>query len=271
MVNDNPGQRAGRRKSAGGYRAVVYAVLVHLVVLALLVVSFRFTSQPEPPQVMQARVVEDDGARKEVERLRREQEAKIQEELKRQEQLKRQEELKAQQTQRETAEAEKQRQAAETEAKRAAEQKRKQEEERKRQAAEAEKKRQAEAQRKQEAERRQEAESALKQQLAAEEQELAQARAQTEIARYEALIRQKVERNWARPPGAPQGMECRVRVRLVASGEVLQATVVQSSGNAAFDRSVENAVYKASPLPIPDDKTLFDYFRELEFKFRPEG
>jgi colicin import membrane protein len=62
-----------------------------------------------------------------------------------------------------------------------------------------------------------------------------------------------------------------VRVRLVAGGEVLQATVVQSSGNAAFDRSVENAVYKASPLPIPDDKALFDYFRELEFKFRPEG
>jgi hypothetical protein len=34
---------------------------------------------------------------------------------------------------------------------------------------------------------------------------------------------------------------------------------------------VENAVYKASPLPLPEDKDLFEHFRELELRFRPEG
>ncbi len=51
----------------------------------------------------------------------------------------------------------------------------------------------------------------------------------------------------------------------------MEADVVQSSGDPVFDRSVENAVYRASPLPLPDDSALFPYFRELEFTFRPES
>ena len=125
--------------------------------------------------------------------------------------------------------------------------------------------------------RRKEAERNLKEQLAVVEKSRQQQRrqeeqtqqAKSEIAKYEALIKQKVERSWARPPSAQKGMECIVRVRLVLSGEVIQAQVLRSSGNAAFDRSVENAVYKASPLPLPEDKALFDHFRELEFKFKP--
>jgi colicin import membrane protein len=61
-----------------------------------------------------------------------------------------------------------------------------------------------------------------------------------------------------------------VHVRLTPSGEVLSANVVRSSGNAVFDRSVENAVYKAAPLPLPGDPTLFDNFREIRFVFDPD-
>jgi colicin import membrane protein len=119
----------------------------------------------------------------------------------------------------------------------------------------------------------------MKEQLAREEQERAEARRQaeqaardqSELARYEGLIRQRVEHNWVRPAGWSRGMECIVRVRLVPTGEVISATVIRSSGDAAFDRSVENAVYKASPLPLPEDKGLFEHFRELELRFRPEG
>ena len=46
--------------------------------------------------------------------------------------------------------------------------------------------------------------------------------------------------------------------------------MVRSSGNEIFDRSVEYAVYKAAPLPLPEDPTLFDNFREIEFLFNPE-
>jgi colicin import membrane protein len=48
------------------------------------------------------------------------------------------------------------------------------------------------------------------------------------------------------------------------------AVVVRGSGNAAFDRSVENAVHKASPLPLPPDPTLFEHYREIEFLFNPQ-
>jgi colicin import membrane protein len=45
--------------------------------------------------------------------------------------------------------------------------------------------------------------------------------------------------------------------------------IVQSSGDPVFDRSVESAVYKAAPLPIPPDAALFTYFRQINFVFKP--
>lgn len=97
------------------------------------------------------------------------------------------------------------------------------------------------------------------------------ARVRREQARVAALIRKKVERYWLRPAGWTKGMDCVVRVRLAPTGELLSATIARSSGSPAFDRSVENAVYKAAPLPLPEDKALFEHFRELELRFRPEG
>jgi hypothetical protein len=38
---------------------------------------------------------------------------------------------------------------------------------------------------------------------------------------------------------------------------------------ALFDRSVENAVHKASPMPLPKDAAVFKYFRELRLIFKP--
>ena len=61
-----------------------------------------------------------------------------------------------------------------------------------------------------------------------------------------------------------------MRVRLIPGGEVLEAKIVRSSGDAVFDRSVENAVQKASPLPLPENPELLEQFREIEFIFRPE-
>jgi len=96
------------------------------------------------------------------------------------------------------------------------------------------------------------------------------ARALAKVGKYGALIRQKISRSWNRPPGTAKGLQSIVRVRLVPGGEVLEATVVRSSGVSLFDLSVKHAVYKASPLPIPPDPELFDYFRDIEFLFNPE-
>ena len=70
---------------------------------------------------------------------------------------------------------------------------------------------------------------------------------------------------------ATQGLKCTIQVKLLPSGEVIEATVINSSGDVVFDRSAENAVNKASPLPVPQDKALFnDEFRTFTFVFKPE-
>ncbi len=95
--------------------------------------------------------------------------------------------------------------------------------------------------------------------------------AQSTAARYQDLIRDRVERSWLRPVGLPDGLQCVLAVRLDPFGEVLEARIVRSSGNPLFDRSAESAVKKASPLPVPSDVTIYNrFFREFQFKFNPE-
>ena len=86
---------------------------------------------------------------------------------------------------------------------------------------------------------------------------------------YIAQIKAKIERNWLRPPGTALGLKCVVRVSQIPGGEVVQAEIETSSGNIAFDRSVEDAVLRSSPLPTPKDPSLFD--RNIVIKFEPEA
>ena len=270
LGGDTPSGNA--RTLPGGRKAIVYAVLVHLALLALVVVGFRWQTKPAvaPTKVVQAQAVNDAETQKEIERRKKQEREREQQETK---QKREQEER-----ERKAADVKRRQEQAKI-----TEQKRKEEDKRK--AAEAEKKRkdetrQTEVKKKKDTEeRRKSAESGLKEQLVREEKERTEAkakaeqtaRAQSELARVEGLIRQKVERNWVRSAGWTKGMECVVRVRLAPTGEVITATVARPSGSPAFDRSVENAVYKASPLPLPEDKDLFEHFRELELRFRPEG
>jgi TonB family protein len=56
----------------------------------------------------------------------------------------------------------------------------------------------------------------------------------------------------------------------MSDGTVISAEVISSSGDEIFDRSVENAVEKSSPLPVPNDKELFaEEFRTFQFLFNP--
>jgi colicin import membrane protein len=84
-------------------------------------------------------------------------------------------------------------------------------------------------------------------------------------------IKQKVNRNWMRPSSTTAGSKCTIRVRLMSDGTVIDAEVISSSGDEDFDRSAENAVNKASPLPVPNDKELFAReFRSFQFLFDPK-
>jgi len=106
----------------------------------------------------------------------------------------------------------------------------------------------------------------LQAQLAAEEE---RARAQSALAEFIPYIQDKIQRNWLRPPGSPAGLSCLVKVRLIPGGDVASVSVIRSSGDSVFDRSVEQAVRKASPLPLPQDAKLFTHFREINFNFDP--
>lgn len=95
---------------------------------------------------------------------------------------------------------------------------------------------------------------------------------QSEVSKYKGLIRGQITRNWIFPASYQKGMKCKVLVRLIPSGDVVSVRIIQSSGNSAFDRSVEMAVNKASPLPVPKSSSgLFDHFREVEFVFDPNA
>lgn len=90
---------------------------------------------------------------------------------------------------------------------------------------------------------------------------------------YVAIINNTVASNWDIPPSARNGMTAVLGIRLVPTGEVISVDVIQGSGNAAFDRSVEQAVRRAERFPELQDisTTLFETtFRNLTITFRPE-
>jgi colicin import membrane protein len=85
--------------------------------------------------------------------------------------------------------------------------------------------------------------------------------------RYITLLRNRIQSAWIKPPSARAGVDCLVEVTQVPGGEVTAARVTQCNGDAAVRQSIENAVYRASPLPEPPDPALFE--RNLELRFKP--
>jgi colicin import membrane protein len=90
------------------------------------------------------------------------------------------------------------------------------------------------------------------------------------VDRYVVVIRQQIERSWLKPAANTEGLSCEVQVRLIPGGDVVPGgvSIIKSSGNASFDRSVETAIYKAAPLPVPSGP-LFESFRYLRLNFNP--
>ena len=107
-----------------------------------------------------------------------------------------------------------------------------------------------------------------------ESQDLAQEAAGDEEAVAQSFrygIYQRVVSNWSRPPSARNGMQARLQVELVPTGDVVAVMLVESSGNAAFDQSAEAAVKKAGRFEVPKENALFErYFRRFTLLFKPE-
>ena len=85
--------------------------------------------------------------------------------------------------------------------------------------------------------------------------------------RYIMLITQKVENNWLRPATTSEEQSCEIIVTQTMMGDVIDVALQACTSDTAFERSVERAVRKASPLPLPPDPELFN--RKIYFKFKP--
>ena len=92
-----------------------------------------------------------------------------------------------------------------------------------------------------------------------------------EVARYKDLIQAKISRNIVMPPDVPDNAEAKFMVIVLPGGAVMDGGVklLKSSGNEAYDSAAERAIYKAQPLPLPQDTELARLFRELRLSVKP--
>jgi colicin import membrane protein len=260
--------------------AVLFAVLLHAALIwfmldRVMTPSEMVTIQPaamavvvarENPQklrriqeVQQQRVV-DERAQDEArarEQAAREREATQKAETERK--------LKAE-TDRQKAEQQKQDQARKAEADRQAAARQKAEEDKQRQA-------KLQEQQKREAEQRTEAERQSQAQAQATITSQSSGADSDLVSQYAAIVKDLITQNWTLPPSSRNGMQALVELRTTPIGDITSSTIIQSSGDAAFDRSVLQAVARVGTLPelrdLPND--IYERnFRRFNLLFQPE-
>jgi len=287
------------------YRLVptLFTVGLHGGLIFFVITGFLAPTEPQvpkvtPPSFVKATVITADQAlaparKKEQERLdalkKKQQAEKQRKEKARQEKLKKQrekerkakeqrrkEKLKQEKLRKEKLEKDKQRKEKlrkekerKEKEKKAQEQQRKEQERQKAEQA----RREAEERNRREAKEQLAAEQAFADALASEEG-YQQAQTDAELAQsYAALITQAVEQRWSRPASARKGMTVLLLIRLIPTGEVVNVSVLTSSGNEAFDRSAILAVKKAERFPelqqLPSRVFERD-FRRLKILFNPK-
>jgi len=223
-----------------------------------------------------AREYEKQKKKEKAEKLKRK---KAAEAKKKKEQKKKAEQEKARKlAKKKAAEDKRKKEAAEKlkkeEAQRKEEQKKKEEAKRKEEQKKAEELRRKKEEKRQEDERKRKAAADKKRQAELKQQEERNRaerarRSKGIINKHVAMIAQKIERNWRQPLDAPARLNCKIDIVLLPSGNVVSVKVVETSGNQSFDRSVETAVRKASPLPVPSDSVIFKQFEVMRLRFEP--
>jgi colicin import membrane protein len=87
------------------------------------------------------------------------------------------------------------------------------------------------------------------------------------LADYLSKIRLRIRNKIVLPLTLNGNPESVFIVNQILGGEVLSVKLKTPSGNAALDAAVERAIWNSSPLPTPDDPSLFQ--RELSITYRP--
>ncbi|MCU7939085.1 MAG: cell envelope integrity protein TolA [gamma proteobacterium symbiont of Bathyaustriella thionipta] len=259
--------------------AFAIAIVFHVVFLAALLVNWQMDKPDkivlEQGDIIQVSSVDANSYDAEVKKLEQQKKAERQKKV----QAKRKAEELAKQKKQEAIrkKKEKQRKADALKRKKAADAKKKKEalkkaelqkkaQQEKRRLEEKKKQQAAEQKRKAEEDKKRQAELKRKEQRDRAERER---RSKGIINRHVALIQQKIDRSWRQPLDVPSGLQCKIQIVLLPSGNVVSVKVVESSGHASFDRSVETAVRRASPLPVPTDSVIFKQFEVMRLRFEP--
>ncbi|WP_444936645.1 cell envelope integrity protein TolA [Microbulbifer sp. JMSA004] len=252
--------------------AIIISLVLHGALIAAMTYGWEASSMPERkpmPKFVQAKLVTIEAATpkkklpKKVDKIKQRAEREAEQKRK--------------------AEVERKRRAA-------LEQKKKLEAEKKRKAkVEADRKAQAEkARREKEQQEKARKEKELKEKLAQErqssfdealqdEEDLLDApEAEQALASVSDAINRHIAGVWSRPPSARNGMLTTVKINFVPTGRVVAANIIESSGNAAYDRSVLTAIKKVEVFPevaelAREEPVIFEReVRTTIVNFRPE-
>lgn len=90
------------------------------------------------------------------------------------------------------------------------------------------------------------------------------------INKYIPQILMAIRYQWYVPAGADRNNSCQFLIDLAPGGIVLSVKLLKSSGNAALDHSAQQAVWQASPLPVPQNTAIFKQLRQIRLTMRPE-
>lgn len=302
-------QTSVRSSSESYFWPTIWAVAIHLVLFAMLFVSFHFAPELPPAKpIVQATLYQLKSQSQattqttqkiagEAQKTRARQYEVEQMEAKKQEQQKQEaaaaarkkaEDAKKAEQQKKAEEARKKAEQAAIAKKKAEEEQKKKQAEEARKKAEAEKKRKAEeARKKAEADKQRKAQEAARK---AQEDRKAQALAEllstdtqyqqtqadtlgSQVAgSFDDLIRQLVSQNWTRPPSARNGMVVVVQINMLPDGTIANASVSRSSGDAGFDSSAVNAVRNVGRISEMQGLSPADFapYRSFKMTFTPE-
>jgi colicin import membrane protein len=90
------------------------------------------------------------------------------------------------------------------------------------------------------------------------------------IGEYTEKIKAKIRGNVNKTLCGDGNPELRFEIGLLPTGELSSApTLVKSSGNSACDDAVERAITASQPLPLPSDPAIYSKFRNLNLRFKP--
>ena len=84
--------------------------------------------------------------------------------------------------------------------------------------------------------------------------------------KYILTIKAKIENNWLIPHNTNHDRICTVIVNQLPSGKVKSVKIHECKGDSIYLDSLENAIWKSSPLPIAPDIEVFQENLVLQFE-----